>query len=72
MSVFLVSCLVIKLTFWIALARSTEFHRDSRVFPLTVAGTPFAGVPSPELDHAWHELLEGWLILNIALVVVQS
>jgi hypothetical protein len=42
-----------------ALANSDIFRKDSRVFPLTVAGTPFAGVPSPELDHAWHELLEG-------------
>uniref|UniRef100_A0A093X8V6 Uncharacterized protein n=1 Tax=Talaromyces marneffei PM1 TaxID=1077442 RepID=A0A093X8V6_TALMA len=34
------------------------FRKDSRVFPLTVAGTPFAGDPSPELDQAWHDLLE--------------
>lgn len=45
-----------------ALAKSSAFRRDSRVFPLTVAGTPFAGVPSPELDRAWHELLEGTTI----------
>ncbi|KAI4624451.1 hypothetical protein J4E83_004125 [Alternaria metachromatica] len=45
-----------------SLAKSTSFRQDSRVFPLTVAGTPFAGVPSSELDHAWHELLEGTVI----------
>lgn len=42
-----------------ALAHSTAFREDRRIFPLTVAGTPFAGDPSPELDEAWHELLEG-------------
>jgi hypothetical protein len=47
------------LTRLIALAISETFRKESRVFPLTVAGTPFAGIPSPELDHAWHELLEG-------------
>lgn len=34
------------------------YRRNSRAFPLTVAGTPFAGVPSPELDRAWHDLPE--------------
>ena len=42
-----------------ALAVSSAYRKDTRVFPLTVAGTPFAGFPSAELDHAWHELLEG-------------
>jgi hypothetical protein len=44
-----------------ALAKSNfkAYRRNSRAFPLTVAGTPFAGVPSPELDRAWHDLLEG-------------
>ncbi|KAI3318835.1 hypothetical protein HD806DRAFT_304120 [Xylariaceae sp. AK1471] len=41
-----------------SLASTSAFQKDSRVFPLTVAGTPFAGDPSPELDQAWHELLE--------------
>lgn len=41
-----------------SLTHSTAFRKDSRIFPLTVAGTPFAGDPSPELDQAWHDLLE--------------
>ncbi|OKL62771.1 hypothetical protein UA08_01851 [Talaromyces atroroseus] len=41
-----------------SLAESSAFRRDSRVFSLTVADTPFAGDPSPELDKAWHDLLE--------------
>ncbi|KAF3396581.1 hypothetical protein DPV78_008391 [Talaromyces pinophilus] len=45
-----------------SLARSSAFRKDSRVFPLTVTGTPFAGDPSPELDQAWHDLLEGTTI----------
>lgn len=50
------------LTITKALAKSTAFRRESRVFPLTVPGTSFAAVPSPELDQAWHELLEGTTI----------
>jgi hypothetical protein len=38
------SNLVLKLTLTVALAQSMAFRKDSRVFPLTVAGTPFAGV----------------------------
>ncbi|OWY46339.1 hypothetical protein AALT_g2322 [Alternaria alternata] len=45
-----------------AMEKSGAFRQDSRVFPLTVAGTPFAGFPSPELDQAWHGLLEGTVI----------
>ncbi|KAL1799376.1 hypothetical protein ACET3X_003413 [Alternaria dauci] len=45
-----------------AVKKSGAFRQKSRVFPLTVAGTPFAGFPSPELDQAWHELLEGTVI----------
>ncbi|KAI0516712.1 hypothetical protein F5B22DRAFT_655871 [Xylaria bambusicola] len=41
-----------------SLARASVIRKDSRVFPLTVAGTPFAGDPSAELDHAWHDLLK--------------
>ncbi|KAI0014797.1 hypothetical protein F4780DRAFT_766845 [Xylariomycetidae sp. FL0641] len=41
-----------------SLEQSSAFRRSDRVFPLTVAGTPFAGDPSPELDQAWHELLK--------------
>lgn len=44
----------------LAKSKATAFRRKSRVFPLTVAGTPFAGFPSEELDNAWHDLLEGW------------
>ncbi|KAF7536865.1 hypothetical protein G7054_g4160 [Neopestalotiopsis clavispora] len=41
---------------------SSALRQDIRQFPLTVAGTPFAGDPSQELDDAWHELLEGTVI----------
>ncbi|KAI8629702.1 hypothetical protein F5Y19DRAFT_475152 [Xylariaceae sp. FL1651] len=41
-----------------SLAKTLAFRKDSRVFPLTVAGTSFAGDPSAELDKAWHDLLE--------------
>ncbi|KAI1098862.1 hypothetical protein F4804DRAFT_323670 [Jackrogersella minutella] len=45
-----------------SLAHSSAFRQNDRVFPLTVAGTPFAGDPSIELDKAWHDLLEGTTI----------
>ncbi|KAF2806828.1 uncharacterized protein BDZ99DRAFT_393965 [Mytilinidion resinicola] len=41
-----------------SLTRSPAFRRDSRTFPLTVARTPFTGIPGPELDQAWHDLLK--------------
>ncbi|KAL6704156.1 hypothetical protein ACN47E_008716 [Coniothyrium glycines] len=43
-------------------SKSTAYRKENRVFPLTVAGTPFAGVPSQELDRAWHELLADTVI----------
>jgi hypothetical protein len=42
-----------------ALDDSDGYRKESRVFPLTVAGSPFAGIPSPDLDSAWHDLLQG-------------
>lgn len=42
-----------------ALAQSTAFREENRFFSLAVGDSPFAGDPSPELDHAWHNLLEG-------------
>ncbi|KZZ89201.1 hypothetical protein AAL_07849 [Moelleriella libera RCEF 2490] len=42
-----------------SLAQSTAFREENRFFSLAVADSPFAGDPSPELDHAWHNLLEG-------------
>ncbi|KAL7622168.1 hypothetical protein AAE478_007671 [Parahypoxylon ruwenzoriense] len=45
-----------------SLAHSSAFRQHNRVFPLTVAGTLFAGDPSIELDQAWHDLLEGTII----------
>ncbi|KAF1962615.1 hypothetical protein CC80DRAFT_570691 [Byssothecium circinans] len=43
-------------------SREVAYRRNSRVFPLTVAGTSFAGVPSSELDRAWHDLLKDTVI----------
>ncbi|KAI0100069.1 hypothetical protein GGR51DRAFT_533740 [Nemania sp. FL0031] len=43
---------------FLSLASTSAFRRDSRVFSLTVADTPFSGDPSPELDQAWHDLLK--------------
>ncbi|CEJ87240.1 hypothetical protein VHEMI04349 [[Torrubiella] hemipterigena] len=45
-----------------SIAKANVFHGDSRPFSLTVAGTVFAGEPSPELDAAWRDLLDNTTI----------
>lgn len=60
---FSIEMQVFLLTSITALARSSAVRKDNRVFSLTVANSPFAGDPSPKLDQAWHDLLEGLLRL---------
>lgn len=44
-------------------------HWEVRPFETKVRGNPFSGGPRPELDHAWHQLLQSELPTSGELAV---
>jgi hypothetical protein len=46
------------LMYFAALAESSAFKYETRVWPVKLRGNPFVGDPRPELESAWHELFE--------------
>lgn len=50
----------------VGIAKDKAWFRHDRVFSTTVNDTVFAGEPSPELDRAWHDMLQSKQIAIIS------